>query len=157
MCSMTNEQINQSQSSNVEQNDWLLQSLVNMANNDGIEIGITLQVSGILVSGDLVSIETYFDEIGEEFLSGFVNRLEVEELIKDSFSKFGERFTKIQTDKTEIDQPLPQFLHLKNARFFHTSGNPVPTNRGVFWRGRISEVGGFCLGNLSIGDPIQII
>ncbi|MEA5477406.1 gas vesicle accessory protein GvpU [Pseudanabaena galeata UHCC 0370] len=143
---MTNETINQDPFPKAAQTDWFLQSLVNMANNQSLEISITLQVSGMLVSGDIVGGKTYFEGVGEEFSSTFVNHPETAESIKDSFSKMGERY--VQTDETEV-QPLPQFVHLKNARFFHTSGSPIPSNRSVFWRGRISEVGGFFLGSLS--------
>ena len=122
---------------------------MNIVNSASLEMGITLQVGGMLVSGDLVAVNTYFDGIGEEFSSSstFVNDLEAAKSIKDSFSTLGARL--IQTDETEDEQLLPQFIHLKNARFFHTSGNPIPSNRGVFWRGRICEVGGFSLGSLS--------
>ncbi|MBP0716154.1 hypothetical protein J8I33_22850 [Burkholderia sp. AcTa6-5] len=47
------------------------------------------------------------------------------------------------------DLPPPQYIHIKGARFFSNSGNPIPGNGGVWWRGRISEVDGFCLGELS--------
>lgn len=126
--------------------DWFLQSLVNMANNSQMEFGITLQVSGMLVSGNLISGKAYFDGFGADFASPFSDP-EVVESIKQSFSSYGDTF--VSNDGNETDnRPPPQFIHLKNARFFNTAGNPIPGNRGVWWRGRLCEVGGFSLGSL---------
>ncbi|BBI98466.1 gas vesicle protein [Ferrigenium kumadai] len=122
--------------------DWFLQSLVNMA-NDGIEIGVTLQVSGLLVSGVLAGGKSYFEGFAEDFSSG-LNDPEAAESVRGSFAKYGEIYKKEGDDAP----PLPQYIHLKNARFFNTSGNPIPGNKGVWWRGRISEVAGFTLGSL---------
>ena len=127
--------------------DWFLQTLVRMVNESNIEMGITLQVSGMLVSGNLVSGKQYFDGFAADFASPFANDPEAAESIKDSFSSYGEIY--YQPKEGESDLPPPQFVHLKNARFFNTAGNPIPGNRGVWWRGRICEVGGFSLGSLS--------
>lgn len=129
----------------VTQSDWFLQSLVNMVNINDLEFGITLQVSGLLVSGNLVGGKEYFEGFAEDFSSSFTNEPEVAENIKSSFAQYGEIYEK--KDGEEI--PPPQYIHLKDTRFFNTSGNPIPGNKGVWWRGRISEVGGFTLGSLS--------
>ena len=127
--------------------DWFLQSLVRMANESSLEIGITLQVSGMLVSGNLVSGKQYFEGFANDFASPFANDPETASAIKDSFGAYGEIYG--QPKEGEPDRPAPQFVHLKDARFFNTAGNPIPGNRGVWWRGRICEVGGFSLGSLS--------
>jgi hypothetical protein len=31
----------------------------------------------------------------------------------------------------DVPKPGPVFIHLKNARFFNTPGNPIPGNKGV--------------------------
>ncbi len=129
------------------QNDWFLQTLVNMANNSSLEFGITLQVSGMLVSGNLVNGKVYFEGFAADFASPFANDPETAESIKKSFSQFGEVYTHEGDD--QADRPLPQYVHLKDARFFNTAGKPIPGNKGVWWRGRICEVGGFSLGSLS--------
>jgi hypothetical protein len=41
------------------QHDWFIQSLVNVANVAPLSFGVTLQVSGLLVSGYLVSGKAY--------------------------------------------------------------------------------------------------
>lgn len=124
------------------QTDWFLQMLVQLANTSPMEIGITLQVSGMLVSGSIVSRKSYFEGFAEDFASPFSGEPNTAETMKKNFSMFGEK-------KLDENEQLPQFVHLKSARFFNTIGNPIPKNRGVWWRGRICEVGGFSLGILS--------
>ncbi|MCF8178110.1 MAG: hypothetical protein K9J74_06345 [Sulfuritalea sp.] len=124
--------------------DWFLQSLVNMANSSSLEIGVTLQVGGLLVSGLLVGGKAYFEGFAEDFSSAFANDPAVSESVRNSFAKYGE----IYKEEEGSTPPPPQYIHLRNTRFFNTSGNPIPENKGVWWRGRISEVGGFTLGSL---------
>lgn len=125
--------------------DWFLQFLVNVANRSSMEVGITLQVSGMLVSGSLVSGKEYFEGFGTIFSSAFSDP-ELAASIKKSVSSQGDIYA--DDDDEGGDQSLPQFIHLKNARFFNTAGRPIPGNCGVWWRGRICEVGGFSLGSL---------
>jgi hypothetical protein len=89
--------------------DWLLQHLVALVTDGPLEMGITLQVGGLLVSGKLVSGARYFEAAA---------------------------------------RPLPHYIHLTDTKFFSTAGDPVPAGKGVWWRGRIAEVGGFTLGQL---------
>ena len=142
---MSTEISNQEPLSCAAQPDWFLQSLVNLANNSDVEIGITLQVSGLLVSGTLVGGKKYFEGFAEDFSSAFANDPESAESIKSSFTKYGEIYQKEESEEV----PPPQYIHMKDTHFFSTAGNPIPGNRGVWWRGRVAEVGGFILGSLS--------
>ncbi|OZI33277.1 gas vesicle protein [Bordetella genomosp. 1] len=47
--------------------------------------------------------------------------------------------------------PLPNYIHLSDAQFFTTEGRPI-SQQPVLWRGRLSEVDGFVLGNLQWTD-----
>jgi len=125
----------------VDDEDWFLQFLVNLANS-GATFGITLNVGGFLISGYLIGGQAYFKDFGEEF-SVFFQDEEATKDIKNIIVKNGELYT------SEDDVPPPSYIHLQDAHFFNTNGNPVPNNRGVWWRGRLSEVDGFSLGVLS--------
>lgn len=129
--------------------DWFLQSLINIINGKDLEIGITLNVGGFLVSGLLVSGHHYFEGFAQDFASIFAGTDEAQ-IIKESFFKCGEIYTKEKEENEEI--PPPSYIHLKSAKFFNANGNPIPSNRGVWWRGRISEVSGFVLGILSANN-----
>ena len=128
--------------------DWFLQSLVSIVNKNPIDFGITLQVAGFLVSGNLIGGAKYFEGFASDFASFLKDDAEAAETVKKVFTEQGSSIYKTEGDEAE-DSPPPTFIHLKNARFFNTSGNPIPGNRGVWWRGRISEVSGFILGTLS--------
>ena len=127
--------------------DYFLQSLVGLA-NDGLEIGITLTVGGFLVSGILVSGKRYFND--NLAGPGFADHMgESAETIRDYFRSFGSIYDDATNTPEGAPRPLPTFLHLYNARFFHNSGKPIPANRPIWWRGRISEIQGFTIGSLS--------
>lgn len=126
--------------------DWFLQSLVNMANYDGVELGLTLSVGGLLISGTLIGGKKYFEEFGADFVSPISDK-EQAESIKSSFSKYGIIYRTPESDEEALLPPV--YIHLKDAKFFHNSGKPIPSNRSVLWRGRITAVDGFSLGSLS--------
>jgi hypothetical protein len=131
----------------VEEPDWFLQMLVGWVNKFPFDFGITLHVAGFLVSGSLVGGAEYFRGFAEEFSGAMPGDREIAESFRKSITDLGEAY-KTDDKEPEEERPLPMFIHLKNARFFTTSGNPIPGNRGIWWRGRVSEVSGFTLGTL---------
>lgn len=126
--------------------DWLLASIVRIVTKTDSEIILTLQVGGFLVSGHLVSSRKYIEGFGADMSAGFPDKEEAAE-VRDSCSKIAKEM--------DLDQPgyidnLGGFIHLRNAKLFGPGGSPIPSNHGVWWRGRLSEVQGFFLGSLSI-------
>ncbi len=120
--------------------------------NDGLPTNITLQVSGFLVSGTLVGGHEYFDNFASEFARPFG---EGGERIKQAVSR-NSPYEKVENPlggySGSKDYPGRQsagYIHLKDAKFFDTARLPIPHNRGVWWRGRLSEVAGFVLSNLT--------
>jgi len=132
----------------VGQPDWFLQLLVGWVNKLPLDFGITLHVAGFLVSGNLIGGAEYFSGFASEFSGGFAGAPELAESFRKAIADLGETYKTDEKAMEEVDRPLPMFIHLKNARYFNTGGNPIPGNRGVWWRGRISEVSGFTLGTL---------
>lgn len=131
----------------VRSEDWFLQSLVNVVNGGQLSFGVTLNVGGFLISGVMVSGREYFDGLGGDFASG-VDDSEAASLIKETFNKYGAIYDIDDVEGKEEGLPRPAYIHMRDAQFFSTSGDPVPSNQGVWWRGRISEVQGFVLGCL---------
>ncbi len=131
------------------QHDWFIQSLVNVANVAPLSFGVTLQVSGLLVSGYLVSGKAYFQAIGQQIVSGLVQNAALADQMRQMFATFESAYP---NDPTQKDRPVPQFVHLQNARFYSTDGTPVPSNAGVWWRGRISQISGIVIGILGVGE-----
>lgn len=135
--------------------DWFLESFVRMVNESasGLEIGLTLQVGGFLVSGIMVSGPKYFEGFASDFTSPIADK-EAAERIRQSFSGYAGIYKAAPSENTDTENSEsrssgPGYIHLKEARFFNTSGKPIPGNRAVWWRGRLSEVSGFILGNLA--------
>jgi hypothetical protein len=123
--------------------DWFLQVLITIVNdpeNLALELGITLLAGGFLVSGFLVNGARYFEGFAADFALPFPQGSS--EHIRSSFSTYGDIY------KGTAEPAPPMYVHLKEARFFSPGGNPIPTNRGVWWRGRVSEVAGFMIGRL---------
>ena len=127
--------------------DWFLQNLVNFANDCGIETGVTLLVGGLLVSGMIIPTMKYLDEFAALFASGVRD----DPKLGASFSEFFRSYKQhleVRPDQGDVPA-LPQYIHMKHVRFFTPGQNPLPNNRPALWRGRITEIGGFFLGNLS--------
>mgnify|MGYP003635604363 CR=1 FL=1 len=125
--------------------DWFLQDLVGMVNNSNLTIGLTIVTHGFLVSGTLIGGKQYFIGFGEEMDTG-IGETDNGKTIRENFEKIG---TEIYSEEKQKKDGNPTFIHFKEAKFFHPNGNPIPGNRGVWWRGRISEVSGFSLGTLN--------
>jgi hypothetical protein len=124
--------------------DLLLTLLVQMVDKKPpFDIGITLFVQGSIVTGLLIGEDVYFEGLSND--------------MPDSFTEdFQKLFTLIQSWDTnspgnqEEQNQLRniEFIHLKNAKFF-LGNSLVPNNKGTYWRGRLSRVDGFSLGQLS--------
>ena len=142
-----NEEKNRLPADNSPAKDWFLQFLVNMANKSHFELQITLNVGGFLISGTLAGVKQYFADFGTDFASSFYAGKSFEE-IRTTFQKIGDECACVS--KSEPSDS-PSYIHLKDARFFDAQGNSIGGNKGVWWRGRISEVQGFVPG--SVGKP----
>lgn len=129
--------------------DWFLQFLVNLANKNQVELAITLNVGGLLITGTLVGVKQYFAEFGADFAASF-DAAKSPGDIKTFFKKIGDECACV-AHKEQAE--FPSYIHLKNAIFFDTQGRSIQGNDGVWWRGRISEVQGFVPGNLRKAVP----
>lgn len=125
--------------------DVFLQFLVNLVNNGGQlkSIGITLQMGGMLVSGEIVSGAEYFDRFAETFADSLADMdATARQSVRASLAELGDVFRLPQPA-----EPLPNYLHLANALFFTADGTPI-AGQPTLWRGRSSAVDGFILGRL---------
>lgn len=151
--------------------DWFLQQLVKMANRSagtGGVFGVTLCVKGVMVSGVIASGRGYFESFAENVTDAMEDDPEIgaamQQQIHDYFAGIGQKLyppRRAGADKSAESAPdageqdaddddqkqPPEFIHLRDARII--SGTQVtPTNDGIWWRGRISEVDGWFLGTL---------
>lgn len=130
----------------IENIDWLLSTLVSIVNQSEIQItiGITIITHGFLISGELIGGKEYFNEFAKEFTNGD----ESMNSIREVFSNQGDEIYNNKTESSDISKL--QYIHLKNARYFHPGEKSIPTNKSILYRGRLAEVSGFTLGILSV-------
>jgi hypothetical protein len=101
-------------------------------------IAITLNVGGLLVSGELISSKTYM----AEFMGGALRHK-----IKSVLADHDELKREVENaPKGEDDS-----IHLRDARFLIPGQPPIPgVGDRVLWRGRLDSVEGFFLGRLGV-------
>jgi hypothetical protein len=124
-----------------------------MANRVGVEISITLLMGGMLVSGRLTSGRKYCQGVAEEIRS-FVspdsearldNLGEAMAQLLDNAAQSVYPEVDMETEPSD-DELIPAYVHLRDSRFFHPGGPGLPVERGIWWRGRLTEVDGFFVG-----------
>ena|SRR5690348_3516235 len=126
--------------------DPFLLYLVDIANAEILSFGITLNVGGVLVTGQLVSYEKYYEGLQKDIthVAGAGGEALAEVIAQFLKHSVGE---KAATPKPE---PLPRHIHLQHAQIVVTAdGRLLPRNHGVWWRAPIAAVSGFTLGSLS--------
>lgn len=129
--------------------DWFLANLVQMADAYKIEQGVTLNVGGILISGVLISGRSYFEE-----LSGFVKvgakgskNAELASSIADSYGQFAQIYPEHEVGEDYPHRPR-NYIHLRGTVMFGSNG-PMSGPKGLLWRGKLSSVDGYILGQLN--------
>lgn len=147
--------------------DWLLESLVRLVNHlerQGVRmnIPITLNIGGLLVSGFLMDGKEYFEQFAQIMEAGLPEFFgETKEQIANNFRELGGLYdpTGEGTPRAESPEDAPEasdvplnfyFVHLKDAVFVHPGGAPIPSDQGVLWRCRLEAVDGFTLGSFAI-------
>lgn len=124
--------------------DWALVELVRMVNVNKVSIGVTLTIGGALISGVLISGKEFFDKMEQKFSSTNPE--------DGSLAKYLADYHKQISDEVYADSQLPPntiFIHLDKAKQYFGQ-TAVPTV-GTLWRGRLCDVSGFSIGELSVG------
>jgi hypothetical protein len=129
---------------------------------DPLGFGVTLTVSGILISGFIIPKWQWFEDVTNQMS----NAARAEGA--DPGLSWAVLFARATSDATEqrdahlvaMEQdsdagesgllPTVHCIHLQKARIFGASSEvPIlPTSGGMYWRGRLSEVSGWAAGTL---------
>ena len=122
------------------QQDWFLAALVQILNSlKGASMGITLHVGGLVVSGQLASGAQYLEETGQTLDKALTGGT------SDRLSKLFQRTA--GTLYSEENQTVG-YVHLRNVRFFQPGAGALPLKTQAWWRGRLSHVSGFSIGEM---------
>lgn len=123
--------------------DRFLQTLVSTVNQTSVGVGITLNVGGLLISGELVSVKTYFEGVAREMIA-----TKADYATKEAFQKtFKQACAQFQPESEELShesQSMPTYIHLRNAKPVYPNGQ-ASSNKGMWWRSRLSAIDGFSL------------
>lgn len=132
------------QEHNASQVDELLKSLVMVSEKTSVEIGITLNVNGLLITGFLISQESYFDKLTQRIQSTESDS-EAASTLVDFLKQL--KHTLLEKSSDEKNGLLP-FIHLRDAKIYPSEGEGMPSFGHALWRGDIRAVNGFSLGEM---------
>lgn len=124
--------------------DDLLQALVTVPEKTNIEIGITLNVKGLLITGFIISQATYFEQLTEG-IRGTKGDAETRSILGDFLSDLKAPLLK-KAEKSGKD--FPRFIHLRNVKIYPSEGRGMPTFGHALWRGNLESIDGFSLGEM---------
>lgn len=130
----------------VGSDQFLIESVLNLAEL-GAEVPLTLNVQGLTISGICIGSHEYMNqmlgvfkrvywEVGEDVSQALIDRA------KKHYPSSEEVLRKGQITK--------HYVHLADARIVSPGGEPIPGNEGVLWRGKISSVDGFFIGQMAV-------
>ncbi|MUO27454.1 MULTISPECIES: gas vesicle accessory protein GvpU [Rhizobium/Agrobacterium group] len=133
----------------IDATDWFLRTTIENIVSHGIEIGVTLTVKGVIVSGMLVGGKKYFEELSKLMKISSQAPNDISDFLGNAWKEYTAIYEQPE-GASEDWQPAPiGYVHLMNARFYAPGQAPLPENQGVLWRGKLSSVDGFIIGNFS--------
>jgi hypothetical protein len=130
--------------------DGLLGVLVRTMNAlPGSEIGVTLHVSGVIISGQIIAMSDYFAGLAAEIAgaSGSPDSAAGRAAFAEIFAKLAAD-SRPAPDTDPTGQPDPDFIHLRDARVISPNTGRAALPPGL-WRGRLSHVSAWSLGTPS--------
>ncbi len=128
--------------------DLMLASFVNLANQASLgELGISLLVGGVWVTGQLIGARSWF-----EGLARSLDQAGAAEGFGDVIRMVGASVYPSESEREVAGEPvddpqLPAFMHLRDAYLIGGEGRAVPSSGG-FIRLRVDEVAAWMLGRI---------
>jgi hypothetical protein len=132
--------------------DFILQGIINGLNDRGTgSLTITVQSHGMLVSGHLIGGREYFHLLGEQFAMANGTDPSTVDEIREQYKSFAAIY---EQDRSLIPESSrePSYIHLRDAKFFTSFGRAITNKIGVLWRGRLIEVSGFFVGEITFSE-----
>ncbi len=130
--------------------DGLLRTLVKVADESALSVGVTLSVGGILISGLLIGHKEFM----ELFAKHWINSTEDEEAQQSWREAWLPSAEPSEEEMPERTFRSHGYVHLKEARCFHSGGEPMPSyGETTEWLGRLAAIDGWNLGSLGVTPP----
>ena len=129
--------------------DPMLQAFAAVAERSPLELGVTLNVNGLIITGFIISQANYFNALIEGLGSIESQNEEVKDSLQTFLKQLKEKLTGSSDSRDgEDNQPLPKFIHLRNVKIYPSEGKGMPTYGEALWRGKVDAVDGFSLGEM---------
>jgi len=131
-----------------------LVSLINVL--DETEISVILYVSGVVVSGMLISAQKYYrlliGGMSDPSRRGERTSAEATQFFADFFKPVLQSLEKDLKDYRDFRKvpSRPHHIHLRHAQSFVSGSEPLP---GVLWRGRLTAIDAWSIGNYGEVPP----
>jgi hypothetical protein len=134
-----------------EDRDWLLEDLLDVVSATGVPQPITVFCGGFGVSGNAVPEEVYFRRIGlEKLAEDVVNERESTDRRRAAIAERQGRDDLEDDERRSLDLELEsmrrQFVVMVDVAIFGGGSREI---RSTAWRGRLSEVHSWVIGNLA--------
>jgi hypothetical protein len=141
------EQSNTNLNPRLIEDDSLFLNLLEGIEKNLTEFDTTLTINGIILTGTLISVQTYYLEIGQMMVSTLspVEKEKSMEVYKKSGELERQFILTAIKDETPRHKVLKNF-HVRNAQF--VQNRLLTPNSGLLWRGRVSEIDGYGLTKL---------
>lgn len=139
-----------------EEPDGILRFLVDIINRSpGLEISVTLHVSGVIVSGLLMSGKSYFEALQAQMISrAGDDPHDLRRVMGEALGSFAEPYAEIagrSEEEHEKDTSPTVYAHMRAATI-HAPGATQSLHQDL-WRGRLSHVSGWSLMNFETKPP----
>jgi hypothetical protein len=132
--------------------DELFERLVHLTNTTDLEIGVTLHVNGLVITGKLISGATYWSSSARDLRERSVGSRDLVDAMAQSMEKLAVEYRDTLAEEAD-SHPMTAFVHLKDARTVTPKGG-IPRS-GAFWRGRLASIDGFTLGELGPAAALE--
>ena len=130
--------------------DWFLQELIELADL-GLQQWITLDIGGSHINGRLISGRQYFEQLAESTKAATFNGGgALQETLVNLYNGHAKIYLADDDEgRPAFGEAKPSYIHLREARWHSTDGKTLPGN-GTYWRGKVSSVDGYMLGELRV-------
>lgn len=129
--------------------DDFLITFINIVNEiKELSIDVTLNVKGTMISGSLISSDSYLKEVSNGFKNANGNAT-IGQVFSENLDRLAEEVATSPSnveEKSDTKKAETNFIHLKNAKIVHLNGNFITNS---VWRGKVESVDGFFLGSFN--------
>jgi len=98
----------------------------------------------------MISGKKYFEELSDLMAQNSKAPGDVQAALSEAWKSYSVIYEKPEDAPDDWQPPRVAYIHLRDARYFAPGQSPVPTNTGVLWRGKLTEVDGFSIGTMSV-------